>query len=133
MAARRLQQAAERVTPFGWHVQTYTTLPILASLRDTILALSVPLVIDHFGRAAAAGGTGQPGFAVLLELVRSGKVWVKLSAVYRISDHQAVIATTDFFTPIVDDPFDFGRIAAKARSRSGTHRRLSSPSSSRAA
>ena len=34
------------------------------------------------------------------------------AAVYRINDRQAVIATTDFFTPIVDDPFDFGRIAA---------------------
>ena len=34
------------------------------------------------------------------------------AAVYRFNDTQAVVATTDFFTPIVDDPFDFGRIAA---------------------
>jgi len=34
------------------------------------------------------------------------------AAVYRLNDDQAVIATTDFFMPIVDDPFDFGRIAA---------------------
>src|SRR5512141_2439321 len=34
------------------------------------------------------------------------------AAVYRLNDHQAIVATTDFFTPIVDDPFDFGRIAA---------------------
>ena len=34
------------------------------------------------------------------------------AAVYQIDDDQAVIATTDFFMPIVDDPFDFGRIAA---------------------
>ncbi len=34
------------------------------------------------------------------------------AAVYRLNDSQAVIATTDFFMPIVDDPFDFGRIAA---------------------
>ena len=34
------------------------------------------------------------------------------AAVYRLNDEQAVIATTDFFMPIVDDPFDFGRIAA---------------------
>ena len=34
------------------------------------------------------------------------------AAVYRINDEQAVVATTDFFMPIVDDPFDFGRIAA---------------------
>jgi selenide,water dikinase len=34
------------------------------------------------------------------------------AAVYRLNDTQAIIATTDFFMPIVDDPFDFGRIAA---------------------
>jgi len=34
------------------------------------------------------------------------------AAVYRVSESQAIIATTDFFLPIVDDPFDFGRIAA---------------------
>jgi AIR synthase related protein, N-terminal domain len=34
------------------------------------------------------------------------------AAVYRLNDTQAIVATTDFFMPIVDDPFDFGRIAA---------------------
>ncbi|HKW80430.1 MAG TPA: selenide, water dikinase SelD [Casimicrobiaceae bacterium] len=34
------------------------------------------------------------------------------AAVYRLNDRQAVVATTDFFLPIVDDPFDFGAIAA---------------------
>lgn len=34
------------------------------------------------------------------------------AAVYRINDSQAIVATTDFFMPIVDDPHDFGRIAA---------------------
>jgi selenide,water dikinase len=34
------------------------------------------------------------------------------AAVYRIDDRRALVATVDFFTPIVDDPYDFGRIAA---------------------
>ena len=34
------------------------------------------------------------------------------AAVYQINEHQAIVATTDFFMPIVDDPYDFGRIAA---------------------
>jgi selenide,water dikinase len=34
------------------------------------------------------------------------------AAVYRLNDEQALVATTDFFLPIVDDPYDFGRIAA---------------------
>ena len=34
------------------------------------------------------------------------------AAVYKLNDEQAIVATTDFFMPIVDDPYDFGRIAA---------------------
>ena len=34
------------------------------------------------------------------------------AAVYRLNDSQALVATTDFFMPVVDDPYDFGRIAA---------------------
>src|SRR5262249_47942943 len=34
------------------------------------------------------------------------------AAIYRLNDEQALVATTDFFTPIVDDPYDFGRISA---------------------
>ena len=34
------------------------------------------------------------------------------AAVYKLNDEQAIVATTDFFMPIVDDPFEFGRIAA---------------------
>lgn len=50
-----------------------------------------------------------------------GRTWPNLlvgyetsddAAVYRLNDTQALVATTDFFTPIVDDPYDFGRIAA---------------------
>jgi selenide,water dikinase len=48
------------------------------------------------------------GFASLLV----GTETADGAAVYRSNDDQAVIATTDFFMPIVDDPFDCGRIAA---------------------
>ena len=85
VAGRQLRNAAERVVPLGWHVQTYTNLAILAALHDTILALPTTLVVDHFGRPQAARGTGQPGFDALLALLRSGRVYVKISAAYRIS------------------------------------------------
>jgi len=85
VAGLYLMQAAERVAPLGWHVQTYTNLGVLAALHDTILALPTTLVIDHFGRPQAARGTAQPGFEQLLALLRSGKVYVKISAPYRIS------------------------------------------------
>ena len=34
------------------------------------------------------------------------------AAVYKLNDSQALVATTDFFMPMVDDPYDFGRMAA---------------------
>lgn len=85
IAGRRLAWAAERVARFGWHVQTYTNLSILTALYDAILDLPVTLVVDHFGRPAAAQGLSQSGLAQFLDLLRSGKVYVKISAPYRIS------------------------------------------------
>ena len=86
VARQLMQAAAERVAPLGWHVQTYTTLDVIASLHDTLMALPTPVVIDHFGRATAAKGVAQDGFAALVSLVKSGQAWVKLSAAHRISD-----------------------------------------------
>jgi predicted TIM-barrel fold metal-dependent hydrolase len=83
-ARRRMQAAAAVAAAMGWHVQAYTALPVIAALADTIAALPVPLVLDHFGLADPAPGPAQPGLAALLELVRSGCVYVKLSAPYRI-------------------------------------------------
>src|SRR5512135_2379549 len=54
---------------------------------------------------------GVPGSIVSKDLL----VGIETSddaAVYRLNDRQAIVATTDFFMPIVDDPFDFGAIAA---------------------
>jgi predicted TIM-barrel fold metal-dependent hydrolase len=85
-AARQLQYASARVAKRGWHVQTYTNLGVLAPLTQAIMQLPTPLVVDHFGLAQAKLGIGQPGFAELLSLLRSGKIYVKISAAYRISD-----------------------------------------------
>ena len=52
-----------------------------------------------------AGGVIPPALLVGIETSDD-------AAVYRLNDQQALIATTDFFMPIVDDPYDFGRIAA---------------------
>jgi predicted TIM-barrel fold metal-dependent hydrolase len=84
-AGHRLKWAAERVARLGWHVQTYTNLGILAPLADAIAKLPTSLVVDHFGRPKAEHGMAQPGLAEFLALLRSGKVYVKISAPYRIS------------------------------------------------
>jgi predicted TIM-barrel fold metal-dependent hydrolase/predicted NBD/HSP70 family sugar kinase len=85
-ARHNLLAAIERVAPLGWHVQIYTRLSVIDRLAEEISQTQAPIVIDHFGGAVAAGGTGQPGFATLLSLVEHGHAYVKLSAAYRSSE-----------------------------------------------
>ncbi|MFY9138658.1 amidohydrolase family protein [Zwartia sp.] len=85
-AARQLKTAAEQVAPLGWHVQVYTNLDVIAGMQDTIRQLPTTLVVDHFGKLDASKPLTQPGFDTLCALVQSGKVYVKLSAPYRISE-----------------------------------------------
>ena len=56
---------------------------MIAAMRKDIAASPVPVVFDHFGGAQAAAGTTQAGFDVLLDLVRTGQAYVKVSAPYR--------------------------------------------------
>ncbi|HEV8145896.1 MAG TPA: amidohydrolase family protein [Bryobacteraceae bacterium] len=85
IARARLRAAFERVKNRNWHVQLYGTLPAIAALKDLVVDSPVPVVMDHFGGAQAALGVKQPGFADVVELVRSGKAYVKVSAAYRCS------------------------------------------------
>jgi predicted TIM-barrel fold metal-dependent hydrolase len=83
---QRLEEAIGRTKNRNWHIQMYTTMPLISRLKDLIAASPVPVVFDHFGGLQAALGTSQPGFADLLELVRTGKAYVKISGAYRSSD-----------------------------------------------
>jgi predicted TIM-barrel fold metal-dependent hydrolase len=58
---------------------------VIAGLGELVEDCPVPVVFDHFGGLDAALGLAQPGFADLLDLVASGKAYVKLSAAYRCS------------------------------------------------
>jgi predicted TIM-barrel fold metal-dependent hydrolase len=82
---RRFDAVRVRIGARPWHVQINTELPMIAALHPQLAAAPMPVVFDHFGGAAAARGTDQPGFAALLDLVRSGKAYVKISAPYRSS------------------------------------------------
>jgi predicted TIM-barrel fold metal-dependent hydrolase len=66
-------------------VQLFTSLAMISAIKDLVAASPVPAVFDHFGGAQAAAGVDQPGFADLLELVKSGKAYVKISGAYRAS------------------------------------------------
>jgi selenide,water dikinase len=81
-----------------------------------------PIKLTSFSHGGGCGCKIAPG--VLAEILKKSSgfpvppqlmVGIETAddaAVYKLNDEQALIATTDFFMPIVDDPFDFGRIAA---------------------
>jgi len=81
----RFQAAVDRMKSRGWHVQLFTSLVMISAIKDLVAASPVPAVFDHFGGARAAAGVDQPGFADLLDLVKSGKAYVKISGAYRAS------------------------------------------------
>jgi predicted TIM-barrel fold metal-dependent hydrolase len=82
---QRLQAAIERMKTRGWHIQMFTNLPLVSSIKEVVANAPMPLVFDHFGGAEARLGLDQPGFADLLDLVKAGKAYVKISGAYRAS------------------------------------------------
>jgi len=76
---QRLEAAFERMKRRNWHVQMFTSLAMISAMKDLLAASPVPVVFDHFGGARPELGVQQPGFADLVELVRSGKAYVKIS------------------------------------------------------
>lgn len=101
-AGKQLQAAASRVAPLKWHTQIYSTMNVITALNPVLKNLPTPVVIDHMARADAAKGTKQAGFAELLDLVGSGKAWVKLSAPHRIGNTPDDAATTAIAHAFID-------------------------------
>jgi predicted TIM-barrel fold metal-dependent hydrolase len=82
---RRFLDAMNRIKGRAWHLQIYAALATVSVLKELVLAAAVPVVFDHFGGAQASLGPGQGGFDDLLELLHSGKEYVKISGAYRAS------------------------------------------------
>jgi predicted TIM-barrel fold metal-dependent hydrolase len=93
-AARRgvgfdvLEVFRSTMAELGWVAQFFChyqmLAPSAATLRD--IARDVPVIVDHLGMVPAGQGVGDPNFQALLTLVGDGHAYVKLSAVYRLSD-----------------------------------------------
>ena len=79
-ARQRLKTASDRMkSRKGWSALISGSPATWDALRVELAAFSVPIVIDHFGEPRVADGVGQAGFTAVLNLVKSGKAYVKLS------------------------------------------------------
>lgn len=75
---------ADRLAEIGWHIEFLFMGHDLPELADLFRSLPVPVSIGHFAYMPAAEGVDYPPFQTLLELVREGDTWVKLSAPNRL-------------------------------------------------
>ena len=82
---QRFQGAVDRVKGSKWHIQIYTRLSVIEAIKDQLAVAPMPIVFDHFGGIQAALGTSQPGFNTFVNLLKQGKIYVKISAPYRSS------------------------------------------------
>ena len=82
--SRSLAYWAERVTFLNWHIQVFASFDTLAAVAPWVANLSVPLVLDHFAMAPEGIDSQDTRFSAVLNLVRSGSAYVKLSAPYRL-------------------------------------------------
>ena len=80
-----LEPLAEKIAGMGWHIQLLLNARDLVELAPRLRRLPVPVVVDHMGHMNVASGIDHPGFQTLIDLVRDGICWVKLSGNYRIS------------------------------------------------
>ncbi len=79
------KKLAPRLAARGMHIQMLlNTHKHMAEIADDIRALPTPLVIDHMGWPDLKQGPDEPGFECLRQLLSEGKVFVKLSALYRL-------------------------------------------------
>jgi predicted TIM-barrel fold metal-dependent hydrolase len=80
-----LRDTARLCERHAWHIQLFVHAEMIAALAPVLANLEVPLVIDHFGLVRPADDGTQAARA-LLDLLASGRIWVKLSAPYRMAD-----------------------------------------------
>jgi 2-pyrone-4,6-dicarboxylate lactonase len=83
--AELLTRVAQRIRPLGWHIQIYADLDVIAVNAGTLQALGVDIVLDHMAKIDAHVGVAHPQFGALRRLLDGGRLWVKLSGVYRVS------------------------------------------------
>ena len=76
----------ETCAALDWQVEIYDEGPRLAHWLPLIMATGVKVVVDHFGSPDPAAGVNCAGFRYILKQFATGRLWVKLSARYRVGN-----------------------------------------------
>lgn len=104
------RRVLEQANALGWHVELHLQAERLPDVLPALLAAGCRVVIDHFGRPDPALGVRDPGFGYLLQQADGGRVWVKLSAPYRIWPADGCAASGRQATAQLLQAFTAGRL-----------------------
>jgi 2-pyrone-4,6-dicarboxylate lactonase len=85
IALHEIDKLEARIRPLGWHIEWLFPGKDIIELMPVFTALKVPMSIGHFAYQPATAGVGAPGFKALLELMRRGNTWMKISGANRVS------------------------------------------------
>lgn len=77
-----IEPLAKRIADLGWHVQLHLSGDQIVEAAALLARLPCPIVFDHMGRLPPDRGPDHPAFAVIVDLVRKGRAWVKLAGAY---------------------------------------------------
>ncbi|MFJ6793811.1 amidohydrolase family protein [Streptomyces sp. NPDC091268] len=81
-----LRDVARKIAPYGWHAVVYFEAADLADLRDFLLSIPVPLVVDHMGRPDTGKAPDGPDFEAFLAFMRARPdIWCKVTCPERLS------------------------------------------------
>jgi predicted TIM-barrel fold metal-dependent hydrolase len=80
------EKLAPHMDACGMHLQLFMDARELPNVLPRLARWKRPIVLDHFGSTRAVEGVGAPGFEALRRHLAEGRVWVKISGAYRISD-----------------------------------------------
>jgi predicted TIM-barrel fold metal-dependent hydrolase len=83
VSAGDYRQLFAKVRELDWHVEIYLEGPLLAKILPAVRESGAKVVVDHFGSPDPVQGVACGGFKAVLDGVRAGDTWVKLSAPYR--------------------------------------------------
>lgn len=81
-----IPKLCDRIGPFGWHIEFLFPGSHIMDLMPVFESLTVPMSIGHFAYQPAVDKVGAPGFQALLELMRAGNTWMKISGANRVSE-----------------------------------------------
>jgi predicted TIM-barrel fold metal-dependent hydrolase len=82
----QISELEARIRPFGWHIEWLFPGKDILQLMPVFDKIKVPMSIGHFAYQPATAGVKAPGFQALLELMKRGNTWMKISGANRVSE-----------------------------------------------